>query len=64
MRVNGTELRDVCGKMPTFEKSEFIVEYCVLGGFIGKLYGAVVTARGELGRWEEVKSAGQYGLCR
>lgn len=43
---------NVAAGLPSFEKSEFIVEYSLLSNFIGKLYGVIITARGELDRWE------------
>lgn len=51
-------------RVPSFEKSEFIVEYSLLSNFIGKLYAVVITARAELSRWEEVRKVSQYGVCR
>lgn len=63
--MGGGQWLDVAdGKLPTFDKSEFIVDFCLIGHFIGKLYGVLVTARPELNRWDEVKNISQCGVCR
>ena len=41
--------------LPKLDSAEFVTEFSLLNGFIGKLSSVIVTAKPELNQWDGLK---------